>query len=54
MGSVSVQTFQVGSNVNMAFNLALQDSDAYASSPGSLTEAGTGTLNVTLTPPTHA
>lgn len=54
MGAVSVANFQAGSNVNMAFNLALQDYDAYQSSPGTTTEAGTGTLNITLTAPQHA
>ncbi len=40
-----------GSNVDMAFNVALQDHDAYSSGLNSnLTEAGTGTLHVTLTP----
>jgi len=36
----------------MAFNLALQDFDDSGLN-GNLTEAGTGTLNVSLTPPTH-
>jgi hypothetical protein len=47
-------TFVAGQSVNMAFNLALQDFDAFHSGlNGRLTEAGTGTLNVSLTPPTH-
>jgi len=55
MGAVSAGIFQAGSNVNMAFNLALQDYDAFHSGlNGSLTEAGTGTLNINLTAPTHA
>ena len=52
MGAVSAGTFQAGQGVNMAFNLALQDYDAYHSGlNGSLTEAGTGTLKVNLTAP---
>jgi hypothetical protein len=58
MGGITGKTFVAGQNVNMAFNLALTDHDAtsFANgllSPGSLTEAGTGTLNVNLTPSTH-
>ncbi|MDX8483470.1 DUF5801 repeats-in-toxin domain-containing protein, partial [Mesorhizobium sp. VK24D] len=53
MGAVSVSTFNVGQPVNMSFNLALQDYDAFNSgSNTNLTEAGTGTLNVNLTAPT--
>ncbi|WGS22466.1 hypothetical protein [Bradyrhizobium sp. ISRA463] len=55
MGAVSVSTFNAGQPVNMAFNLALQDYDAFHSGSNSnLTEAGTGTLNINLTAPTHA
>jgi T1SS-143 domain-containing protein len=54
MGAVSASTFNVGQNVSMALNLALQDHDAFHSSPGSLTEVGTGTLNINLTASTHA
>jgi hypothetical protein len=54
MGGVTGLTFVAGQSVNMAFNLALQDFDAFHSGlNGSLTEAGTGMLNVTLTAPTH-
>ncbi|MDX8545911.1 hypothetical protein RFM41_19340, partial [Mesorhizobium sp. VK25A] len=54
MGAVSVSTFNVGQPVNMAFNLALQDYDAFNSGLNSnLTEAGTGTLNINLTAPTQ-
>jgi len=54
MGGVTGLTFVAGQSVNMAFNLALQDFDAFDSGlNGRLTEAGTGTLNVSLTPPTH-
>ena len=53
MGAVSVSTFNVGQPINMAFNLALQDYDAFNSgSNTNLTEAGTGTLNINLTAPT--
>jgi T1SS-143 domain-containing protein len=54
MGTVSAGIFQAGSAVNMAFNLALRDADAFASNPTSFTEAGTGTLNINLSAPTHA
>jgi T1SS-143 domain-containing protein len=59
MGAVSAGTFTPGENVSMAFDLALQDSDAYNSgsnvdSSGNLIEASTGTLNINLTAPTHA
>ncbi|OKO74231.1 hypothetical protein, partial [Bradyrhizobium sp. NAS96.2] len=57
MGAVSVSTFNVGQPVNMSFNLALQDSDAFSAmggGTGNLTEVGTGTLNINLTAPTHA
>ncbi|WP_208764084.1 DUF5801 repeats-in-toxin domain-containing protein, partial [Bradyrhizobium macuxiense] len=55
MGAVSVSTFNVGQPVNMSFNLALQDSDAFNSGLNTnLAEAGTGTLNINLTAPTHA
>jgi hypothetical protein len=54
MGGVTGLAFVAGQSVNMAFNLALQDFDAFHSGlNGSLTEARTGTLNVSLTPPTH-
>jgi len=54
MGGATGLTFVAGQSVNMAFNLALQDFDALHSGlNGSLTEAGTGMLNVTLTAPTH-
>ncbi|UCI33502.1 beta strand repeat-containing protein [Mesorhizobium sp. B4-1-4] len=56
VGPVSAGTFIAGSDVNMAFNLALQDYDAYSSGTnlqsGSLVEASTGTLNINLTAPT--
>ncbi|MGX8014124.1 hypothetical protein ACVDG8_036745 [Mesorhizobium sp. ORM8.1] len=53
MGAVSVSTFNAGQSVNMAFNLALQDYDAFNSGLNTnLAEAGTGTLNVNLTAPT--
>ncbi|WGR90931.1 hypothetical protein MTX20_20025 [Bradyrhizobium sp. ISRA435] len=55
MGAVSVSTFNAGQPLNMSFNLALQDYDAFHSGSNSnLTEAGTGTLNINLTAPTHA
>jgi T1SS-143 domain-containing protein len=55
LGGVTGLTFVAGSNVSMAFNLALQDYDAFNSGlNGSLTEAGTGTLNINLTAPQHA
>ncbi|TGS10273.1 hypothetical protein EN852_026735 [Mesorhizobium sp. M2E.F.Ca.ET.209.01.1.1] len=57
VGPVSAGTFVAGSDVNMSFNLALQDYDAFASNSnvdasGNLIEASTGTLNVKLTAPT--
>ncbi|MDX8483114.1 hypothetical protein RFN28_32380 [Mesorhizobium sp. VK24D] len=57
VGAVSAATFAAGSDVNMAFNLALQDYDAFSSGTnvdqsGNLIEASTGTLNVKLTAPT--
>ncbi|WP_181168048.1 hypothetical protein, partial [Mesorhizobium sp. B2-4-19] len=52
VGAVSAGTFVAGTDVSMAFDLALRDADAYASAPTSFTEVGTGTLNIKLTAPT--
>ncbi|UCI05637.1 hypothetical protein [Mesorhizobium sp. B1-1-8] len=53
MGAVSVSTFSAGQPISMAFDLALQDYDAFNSgSITNLTEAGTGKLNINLTAPT--
>ncbi|TPK99218.1 hypothetical protein FJ934_01850 [Mesorhizobium sp. B2-4-12] len=52
VGPVSAGTFVAGSDVHMAFNLALQDYDAFHSVPNTGLEAGTGTLNINLTAPT--
>lgn len=56
VGAVSAGTFVAGTDVNMAFNLALQDYDAFSSGAnlqsGNLIEASTGTLNIKLTAPT--
>ena len=56
VGAVSAATFAAGTDVNMAFNLALQDYDAFSSGSnldqsGNLIEASTGTLSVKLTAP---